>query len=374
MAPTVGVSSRNDQAGSKLMQLPQEIRDEIYARVFCSTRFAFGKRAISRIGRNQLVSAHRGRALGLLRSCRRVREEIGDDWLSQVLFHFEDPESMLQKLANVPGRVRGQIRHLRVSGLPLMLSFEDDDVYYRTAQALKLLPGLNLDVLTVLGDRTPDVSYQTLDMLIRHSNGWKELRFISHNSEILGYKDDMMYFGPNDPMTDLYLRQPQPSGWQHALEQRDGPASKPSVTIFRSKEANRSCAILRPDRRTVFSQAFGAGQDRRSYGKTKDEALMRPGEREKEILVIVKRGADIDYCERGGPSFLPVGDIREDFSCETWREVKDAQDELHHYSDDPFDDEDDVYGSSDPILVDKYSHVDEYTWPPLHFEREGMRF
>lgn len=41
--------------------------------------------------------------------------------------------------------------HLRVEGSTLMLSYEDDDVYYRLASMLGLLPGLRLDTLTVLG-------------------------------------------------------------------------------------------------------------------------------------------------------------------------------------------------------------------------------
>jgi hypothetical protein len=100
---------------------------------------------------------------------------------------------------------------VRVSGEPLVISWEDDDVYYRTAQVLKLLRGLELDTLTILGSRGASITYHTLNMLVRYSDGWKELHYLSHTSEFLGYKDDMPILGLPDPMIDQYLRQPQPT-------------------------------------------------------------------------------------------------------------------------------------------------------------------
>lgn len=144
-----------------------------------------------------------------------------------------------------------------------MRSFKDHDIYYRTAQVMKLLSGLKLNVLTSLGDKQPDVSYQTLKMLIRHSNAWKELRYISHSSQFLDYKDNMMLFGPSDySMADLYLRQPQPFDWHSALERGDGQASSPYMTIYRSKEAKSRHAVLLPGTSAIFTQAFAAAQNK----------------------------------------------------------------------------------------------------------------
>lgn len=69
---------------------------------------------------------------------------------------------MLDKLTRTdPAAIVSQIWHVRVGGRPLMLSppDDDDDVYYRLAWALKLLPDLNLDKLTVLGDTIGTVAY-----------------------------------------------------------------------------------------------------------------------------------------------------------------------------------------------------------------------
>ena len=361
------VITANQQVHSRFMQLPQEIRDEIYANVFCSTRFAFGRYTLSHIeGRGVVTSLSTcGTPLALLRTCRRVRFEVGISWLHQVLFHFDDPRALLDKLAGIPITVRQQIRHVRVSGGSLMLSVEcgDDEVYYRTAHVLKLLPGLELDTLTVLGDRTSLVSYETLNMLVRYSDGWKKLHYLSPTSEFLGYKDDMRTFGPSDHMLNRYLRQPQPSDWQNALEQRDGQASHPSVVVYRANAAGAPGAILEPNTRKAYTQAFTADQDTQTYGKVEDSTLMRPEEIEKEVLVVVQRGDGVDYADKEGSPYLPVGDIREVFPGMTWKDIRAEQAALWKDSDDESDDDDDDLETV--RIADTYSHVDEYSWPSL---------
>jgi hypothetical protein len=212
------------QVNSKLMQLPQEIRDEIYANIFCSTRLAFGKRAYNLEVGHRIQSAGRGKALAVLRTCRRMRDEVGTSWLKQVLFHFEDPHRLLKKFSGIPTALLKQIRHVRVLGDVIELT-PSEEYYYCTARILRLLPGLELDRLTVLGARDPVLSYETLNMLVRYSDGWKELYYLAHNSKLLGHKYNMDPWGPDessdssdfsdsddsDPLLNLRLRQPQPS-------------------------------------------------------------------------------------------------------------------------------------------------------------------
>ena len=40
---------------------------------------------------------------------------------------------------------------------------------------------------------------------------------------------------------------------------------------------------------------------------------MRPGQREKEVMVWVRRGEGVDYAKKQGSPYLPGGDIHEDF-------------------------------------------------------------
>ncbi|KAJ7126194.1 hypothetical protein C8R44DRAFT_781311 [Mycena epipterygia] len=356
------------QLGSPFMQrLPPELRVEIYSQLFFSTRLAWGERALGRISRQRI--AHAPNALALLRTCRRVHVEVNTTWLQQVLFSFESPDAMLDKLANIPTETRELIRHARVSGDPLMLSWEEDDVYYRTSQALKLLPGLALDRLTVLGPRGREVCYETLDMLVRHGAGWRELYYLSHDSTFLAYEHDW-FAAVGAPDEHRYLRVPQPAGWQRVIDTRDGPASGASVTIYRATAPRRPGAVPDPATRTAFRQTLPTGHDLFTFGKVEDSALMAPGERDKEVLVVVKRGRGVDYAEKKleGSAYLDDGDIREAMPGMTWKQIKAEQAKLFHDDDDePFSEDEE---EEEPGVVDDYIQVDEYVWPPLHFSAE----
>ncbi|KAJ7221954.1 hypothetical protein B0H12DRAFT_1031339 [Mycena haematopus] len=350
--------------GSPFVQkLPLEIRLEIYSHLFFSTRLVYGERALGRIGRRRIASAPN--AITILRTCRQISAEIGTTWLHQILFCFESPEAMLNKLASIPIATRALVRHVRVSGDPLMMSWEEDDVYYRTHQVLKLLPGLALDRLTILASRVPEVSYETLDKLIHHGNGWKELYYLSHNSAFLGYEHDW-FAAVGDPDEDRYLRAPQPAGWQRVLGKRDGAGTGASVTIFRASSRAPCSVLLQPATRAAFAQTLPPGKDLATFGKEEDAAVMAAGEREKEVLVIVKRGRGVDYAEKENSPYLEDGDIREDTQGKSWKQIKAAQDKLFsNDDDDSFSDEEE---EEDPPVVEEYTHVDEYVWPPLHFQ------
>ncbi|KAK7531428.1 uncharacterized protein J3D65DRAFT_637579 [Phyllosticta citribraziliensis] len=324
----------DQQQGSSLMQrLPQELRDKIYLAVFSSTR---------------LSSFTAPNALALLRVCQRIHSEIGNTWLKQVLFNFETPEAMLNRLANIPMEKRTLIRHMRVSDGPLVLSFGDEDVFYRIYAALQLLPGLKLDRLTVLTGRVLKVAYESLDRLIKVSSGWKELYFISHTSMLLGYQTEP------DPLAQdpyYYMRKPQPSSWQRQLEARDGSLSNPSVAVYRTKSTAFNGAILDPEKRVSFEQKLPSSQTLAQYAQTEDSTISAAGEREKEMLVIVKRGQGVDYeLKRDYPSYdhadiniRDVQDIRRDTRMETWREIKVQQKMLRREYDDSDEDDIDIH-------------------------------
>ncbi|KAK3637011.1 hypothetical protein LTR56_013907 [Elasticomyces elasticus] len=209
-------------------------------------------------------------------------------------------------------------------------------------------------------------------MLVRYSDGWKELPFTVRHSEFLGYKqaryddvdsedgresedsgdtgdtgdsvddeesddsDDSNDSGDSQDddmiVETCLLRQPQPGAWQAALEHweraglrsRSQPKSQPSVIIYRSTSPTDD-AVLEPDTRTRFSQSYGPGQNAKTYGKVKDTALMAPGERDRETLVVVKRGPGVDYAEGERPTILQPemgSDIRCDTDAWTWDEAK----------------------------------------------------
>lgn len=130
-------------------------------------------------------------------------------WLSRVLFNFEHVEALLDKLSVLPSAKLSQICHLRTRAQPLILYFEEHghDACYRLAWSLKLLPGLRLDTLTVLGSSRSTNAHGTLTGMIKHGNGWKELCYVTMDSTMLGFQKET-WFGA-DPDHDR--RRPQPS-------------------------------------------------------------------------------------------------------------------------------------------------------------------
>jgi hypothetical protein len=181
------------QPESPLLRLPGELREQIYDFLFVSTRVTFGERSTGRIGRKTLKPAPH--SLALLRVCRQIYKEGKSFWLGRVLFNFENVESLLDKLSQLSLTTLSQIRHIHTRGHTLMLTppDSDDDVYYRLVWALKLLPSLQLEALTVLGQSDGLMDYDTLGGLIEHGDGWRELRYITRDSTMLGFKKHDMF-------------------------------------------------------------------------------------------------------------------------------------------------------------------------------------
>lgn len=394
------MSVQDPQDSSLFFQnLPTEIRLEIYSNLFYSTRLSFGKRSTyvpDRLSAIRLRPAPNG--LSLLRVCRRVSNEIGDSWLGQVLFSFEDPVTMLDKLADLDLQTRGKLRHIRYSNRnslvmeSVVAGAQDIWWTYRLPEWLKVLRGLRLDRLTVLGQSMAQCRYLELDALINHSDGWKELYYLSHNSLMLGFGKFDKAFGKFEWKREL--RAPQPSTWSQALAARDGPTA--SVTIYRSTEAAMSGSMIsKPATCQGFADQVAEPGKESQYGVESDMALMKQGEKEKEILVVARRGKGVEYTETG-TSPMMQGDIRELWSGMTWGQMRymgiDWFDEQYGllYADDDGDENTgdpsyephyyghngprnsdeaagtEVDGHGNPVIVDTYEHADDYEWGPYH--------
>ncbi|KAL2276570.1 hypothetical protein FJTKL_00745 [Diaporthe vaccinii] len=369
---------RNSQESSLFFQkLPPEIRLDIYDHPFGSTRLSFGKRPARIAGKMGNVHLRPApNSLSLLRVCRRVTDEIGDSWLGQVLFSFEDPKTMLDKLADLDPQALAKLRHMRYLSDD-MLTFKirvDDGQHtgwrFRLDNVLKLLPGLRLDRLTVVGGPGAQFGYRALDPLINHSDGWKELYYVSYNSVMLG-------FGKSDRLFGKYewggvLRAPQPSTWNQVLTSRDGPTA----------------SIAEPGKES-------------QYGIESDATLMTPGEKQKELLVVARRGKDVDYAVNEASPLLQY-DIRRYWPGMKWGQIRYMAidwffEEMCQEADFNEDDEDDeelrqeltllyapplrrhdrspindaavrteVDERGYPIKVDTYKHADDYEWTPYH--------
>lgn len=340
------------QPDSPLLRLPGELREQIYDFLFVSTRVTFGERSTGRIGRKTLKPAPH--SLALLRVCRQIYKEGKSFWLGRVLFNFENVESLLDKLSQLSLATLSQIRHIRTRGHPLMLTppDSDDDVYYRLVWALKLLPGLQLETLTVLGQSDGLMNYDTLGGLIERGDGWRELRYITRDSTMLGFKKHDMF------MANPYWRRPQPTTWNTILLTRDGVDSKSTVTIYRSTQSKSPGTVMNRATRQIVDQI--PPSDLETFGIEEDPQFVRQGEKEKELLVVVKRSRDVDILQHDVAPFTEY-DIRQWAEGMTWQEIrKVAIDRLYDQ------DEDDDFGFEDEYIknieVDKYNNVDDYVW------------
>ncbi|CAK7266547.1 hypothetical protein SEPCBS119000_002086 [Sporothrix epigloea] len=208
-ATPVSTPRRPTQQASPFLALPQEIRDEIYAYVFHSTRLTMGRRVNcaaadlpasthSQNGREKQVNGTKAacyndtsthtithirparHTMALFLVCRQVTRELVRDnaWISQVLFNFEDVATMLDVLGGVfsSPEQRSLIREVRVregglfvhqqlpvvpsasltplTGLSLPSPWPPGQSLHQRFLLLgglmRLLPGLSLDRLTIL--------------------------------------------------------------------------------------------------------------------------------------------------------------------------------------------------------------------------------
>lgn len=384
------------QMDSRFYRLPQELRDQVYGHLCASTRLSRGLRHTTRVRPDP-------HALAILRTCRRARHELGDTWIGRVTFHFEGPADMLDMLTTLPPRTTpllSRIRRVRVGARKLELGFPGGGKFracYGLASALKLLPpGLDLDVLTVLGSGDGGAGsssssslrhdYETLDELVRHGSGWRELRFVSPGSALLGYANAMPSFLVDDDEDDdgdedgaggrkrcRFWRRPQPDHWRSALLDRDGEASEPEVAIYRSAKLGRGCGsgirgVLDERTRETYEQEVPQGRlAMEDFGIWGDKVLLADGEREKEMMIVVKRGGRrgrgrgagaglVDCAEKEGEGspFIP-GDIRQEMGGMSWEAIRrdhiDALDEMRVVE--------------DGVETDSYVDVDDYVWPTI---------
>ncbi|KAK4206272.1 hypothetical protein QBC37DRAFT_244445, partial [Rhypophila decipiens] len=213
--PTIpAVSSQG--ASLFLSRTPQEIRDLIYNHVFATTNNCFGKGSFDEIESSSLSP----NALALLRICRQINQEIRKSWIRQVCFFFRGVDTMHLKLAHVPESLVSQIRYMcvREKQVAPFLRASSPSI----CDALAAIPALRLDLLFVLGFFNEIADLDNLNPLINESDGWRELRYLTHGANY------MFQHGP--PFQHVV---PPPAIWQETLMRRDEPGSESSVVLYR---------------------------------------------------------------------------------------------------------------------------------------------
>jgi hypothetical protein len=339
---------------------PLEIRLEIFSQLFHSTRLTYG--FVEHHSRSVRLMRPAPESVAIIETCRRMRQEIGDSWIGQILFNFTDSMYMSVLLGSWPQKVLTKIRRLRVANDPTIRRVEKFVLHHQLVPALQLLPGLRLDSLIILGSGVPELDYMTVNELVKHSDGWKTLFYLCPDSRMLAFKHHPPIFGETFD-NDTFLRQPQPETWRKTLLLRDGYISHPSIKILRSTLPGVRKSITDPTTRVPFEQADTGTHAQ--YGKHEEANIMGDqAERSKELIVIVRRGTGIDYTQQNVPyepqeQHWPVG-----------------PQSSTHSEDDPLADlssDDDIsmeYGMSNQnhpcAETDQYAQVEDFEWPDTY--------
>jgi hypothetical protein len=88
--PNMASTETSKYKCSMFLELPGEIRNQIYETLFTSTRLSSG---VWRSDKKWIKPAPN--SLAIVRTCRQTNQEARSLWLGRVLFHFENIQSML---------------------------------------------------------------------------------------------------------------------------------------------------------------------------------------------------------------------------------------------------------------------------------------
>lgn len=140
-------------------------------------------------------------------------------------------------------------------------------------------------------------------------------------------------------------------------ERRDGPSSKPLVTIYRSTRPNQTGSVMKENTRVLFKQKpIEATNDpaEPEFGVNEDLSLTGKGERRKELLIFVRRGGRVDYQEKENSHFISE-DIRRGHPGMSWCELRNG-----YTSDDSWDVG--IRRKREAPLPDSYDDANDFVW------------
>ncbi|KAK2760363.1 hypothetical protein FQN54_002433 [Arachnomyces sp. PD_36] len=335
-----------------LFRLPRELRDHIYHCLFTSTRLTFGERPSSGPDTIALIKPALN-SLAILRACRQISGEASPLWLSRVLFNFECLQCCLHKLRKLPTSTLSQIRYIRVGGDPRPPpNNEQIGRVILHARVLSGLPGLRLERLMILAPADPAVAYEDLERLIERSNGWRELHYITRDSEILRLPRYERFPFP------VRKRMPQPSGWKDKLLKRDGLGSGAFATVYQATELGSPGCVLDASKRQTIEQDPSGFELARSDAEA-GRGFTLAGEYGKELLVVVRRGSNVDVVQRKERrDNSGVQPVREHTGRRRPRELLRSLWKNNFYHSNSLGDQVRV------VEAERYCDVDELSWEP----------
>lgn len=398
-------SPANGKAPCHLWRLPRELRDLIYLHLFCSTRLSHGISEIVEQDFEYSCVEPSGNSLAVLRTCGTVKNDIGDRWMSQVLFNFEDVETMMNMLTGIPHEKLAKIRHLRVRGsifrewLPvgrrivLLPGFQ-----YSLAHYMSLIPGLRLDTLTVLDSYLATdlgASFDSVTTLIKYGLGWKELRVITRDTILLEYDANKIIASHNALHYGNGFAQLRPYPWFEVINDRDGRSSQPTLNLYQYRQMDLFPFSMEKAMQYPYYQSS------QNLSETGHPGFVMNHEWDMDLLIMVSRGKGLAFQESQETLFLRLSeenntsqwetswtDLRMDLieiqrTCEArrWSIVRPESrpvEGLHDLSNEAYRLILDQRDANLPRHTDKYNDPDEYEleqvveyrWDQMDFDRD----
>jgi hypothetical protein len=279
-----------------LLGLPRELRDQIYKNLLKSTRLLSGIRC-SVIGNNSSDARRmipRKNSLAILRTCRQITAEIGSSWLALVTFRFEEVIAMVDKLWPLPRKSISQIRYVTVVASQHTVARQIRyGVQFSVAEALGLLPALNLDRLVVFGPLDRCAKYDHIDKIFS-SKGWRELHCYIHQAVWL-----TSYRGEAPSRDSGPVSPPRPFNWTKALLDNEKDC-RCSIDIYRSTHSSLG-SVFNPAKRKKFEHTYDEPGNDQDWIGIWNEFLMKEDFGGDELLVIAKRSPDAIITKGGQP-------------------------------------------------------------------------
>lgn len=334
----------------------------IYKHLFDNTRVTFGYcRLKTRKYRQVLPSPH---ALAILRACRQTYQEAGDLWLSRILFSFEDNMTLLDKLSLLPIEILGQIKHVRTR-IRMDEPYQPASVEIggnTIAHKLMLLPGLDLDTLTISRGTCPfDHGYQGIPPFLQTSTFFKELHQITPGSPF--------HIGDYpDPLSAQFSFEVNLMTWERLIKKRTD-AIQFTVSISQSSsdiDNGSTGSVYRQSASEILAETAISSNSIESIPRDKIRSISEELKPSAETLVVFKPSFPIATA-----SILDTGSENEEKIPQVWRGViRDAYIENMMLTEDitsnhmaagdmfpwPYEME------AEYTIIDEYSDRDEVDW------------
>ncbi|KAF2688852.1 hypothetical protein K458DRAFT_400968 [Lentithecium fluviatile CBS 122367] len=343
---------------SALLRLPRELRDDIYEKIFRSTRLSYGRRIII-VEDQDIIRDIRPapNSLAILRTCHQINAETRGAWIGRVTFNFENKREALVKLTALPTKILSQIRHVCViECTPYAFDLDEhSDETFPLSTLISHIPGLRLDTLTIVRDSMTE-SLDFFADYIKHGCGWRELRCVM--SSTLCLLDPSRHGRGKETGQDI----------GHRTAKIIATECKTSVAIFQAHDTSVRGSIMHPAGRELLNTD--------ALNSISDELLNEQGDAisaeslwNREVLLVARRRSSVDItvspCGEAPP--FPSRSSRP-IRFSEYKGARALEELLAMYQIDSYV-HPEAAAIEAPVEIDTYRDIHDFIWPQNSYNR-----